>query len=124
MINVLHTAPILFTVNNKDNRTRSIKFVVANLLFKVGLPPSKKVGFICLNESPLKMMKNAFYFIVKDLFVLRIFKYFMTFLSCRKGLIRKSTLISKFMTPLTGKQITAIQILPNPISLEVWAIRL
>ena len=30
---------------------------------KVGLPPSKKICVICLNESPLKMMKNAFYFI-------------------------------------------------------------
>ena len=27
------------------------------------------------NESPLKMMKNAFYFTVKALFVLKIFKF-------------------------------------------------
>ena len=27
---------------------------------KVGLPPSKKVAFICINESHLKMMRNAF----------------------------------------------------------------
>ena len=42
---------------------------------KVGLSPSKK---ICVNwfiESPLKMMKNAFYFILKALFVLKIFKF-------------------------------------------------
>ena len=31
---------------------------------KVGLSPSKKFYFICLNETPLKMMKNAFYFIL------------------------------------------------------------
>ena len=31
--------------------------------------------FICFNESPLKMMKNAFYFILKALFVLMIFKF-------------------------------------------------
>ena len=28
-----------------------------------------------LNESPLKMMKNAFYFMLKALFVLEIFKF-------------------------------------------------
>ena len=27
-------------------------------------------------ESPLKMMKNAFYFTLKDLFILKIFKFF------------------------------------------------
>ena len=31
--------------------------------FKVGLLPSKKTCLLCVNESPLKMMKNAFYFI-------------------------------------------------------------
>ena len=35
----------------------------------------KKFLFICLNESPLKLMKNAFYFILKALFVLKIFKF-------------------------------------------------
>ena len=43
--------------------------------FKVGLSPSKKVCVICLIESPLKLMKNAFYFILKALFVLKIFKF-------------------------------------------------
>ena len=28
-----------------------------------------------VNESPLKMMKNAFYFTLKALFVLKIFKF-------------------------------------------------
>ena len=32
----------------------------------------KKVGFICFNESPLKMMNT---FILKVLFVLKIFKF-------------------------------------------------
>ena len=35
----------------------------------------KKKWFICFNESPLKMMKNAFYFILKALFVLKIFQF-------------------------------------------------
>ena len=34
-----------------------------------------KKSFIGFNESPLKMMKNAFYFILKAFFVLKIFKF-------------------------------------------------
>ena len=34
-----------------------------------------KILFVCFNESPLKMMKNAFYFILKALFVLETFKF-------------------------------------------------
>ena len=46
---------------------------------KVGLSPLKKDCVICLIESPLKMMKNAFYFILKALFDLKIFKYLWLF---------------------------------------------
>ena len=46
-----------------------------DLLIKVGLSPSKKSFFICFNDSPSKMMKNAFYFILKALFLLKIFKF-------------------------------------------------
>ena len=42
---------------------------------KVGLSPSKKICVICLIESPFKMMKNAFYFILIARFVLKIFKF-------------------------------------------------
>ena len=35
----------------------------------------KKGFFICFNDSPSKMMKNAFYFILKALFDLKIFKF-------------------------------------------------
>ena len=44
-------------------------------LVKVGLSPSKKIGVIRLIESPLKMTKNAFYFILKALFVLKSLKF-------------------------------------------------
>ena len=44
-------------------------------LFKVGISPSKKNRVICLIESPLKMMKNDFYFILKALFVLKLFRF-------------------------------------------------
>ena len=49
--------------------------VVMVYVIKVGLSPSKKACAICLIESPLKMMKNTFYFILKALFVLKIFKF-------------------------------------------------
>ena len=35
----------------------------------------KKLLFICFEKKPFKMMKNAFYFILKALFVLKIFKF-------------------------------------------------
>ena len=35
----------------------------------------QKTCIICLTESPLKMMKNAFYFILEDIFVLKTFKF-------------------------------------------------
>ena len=41
---------------------------------KAWLSPSKKI--IYFNDSPLKMMKNAFYFILKALFGLKIYKFF------------------------------------------------
>ena len=42
--------------------------------------------YYCFIEIPLKMMKNAFYFILKALFVLKIFK----FLSWLFGHVRKT----------------------------------
>ena len=36
----------------------------------------KKNCFINFNESSLKMMKNAFYLILKALFVLKMFEFF------------------------------------------------
>ena len=82
---------------------------------KIALSPSKKVCVICLTESPLKMIKNSFYFNLKALFVLKIFKFlWRLFWSCRKsGLIRKIKLTSKFMTSQPGLQRIAIHKLPN-----------
>ena len=84
-------------------------------VFKVGLSSSKKIRVICLIESPLKIMKNAFYFILRALSVLKIFKFLSyLFWSFRKnGLIRKIILTSKFMTSQPGLKTIAIQILPN-----------
>ena len=63
--------------------------IVINLdrkIIKVGLSRSKKVFFIYFHDSPLKMIKNAFYFILKALFVLKIFK----FLSWHFGHVEKT----------------------------------
>ena len=62
------------------------------------------------------MMKNdAFYFTLKAVFVLKIFKFFfMTFWSCRKnGSIRKIKLTSKSMKSQPAEQTIAIHTLPN-----------
>ena len=57
---------------------------------KVGLSPFKKIFAICLIESPLEMIKNAFYFILKALFHIKIFKFLpRLFGHVGKGLIRK-----------------------------------
>ena len=57
----------------------------------------QKSCFIFFNESLIKMMKNAFYFISKALFVL------LTFWPCgKKAFIRKISLISIFMTSKPG----------------------
>ena len=42
---------------------------------KVRLSPSKKFFFVCFNGSSSKMMKNAFYFMLKALVILKIFKF-------------------------------------------------
>ena len=56
-----------------------------NFFIKVGLSPSKKVAFICFNENPFKMMINASYFMLKALFILKIF----IFLSWLFGYVEK-----------------------------------
>ena len=43
--------------------------------FKVGLSAFKKNCPIYFDERPLKMMANAFGFTLKDIFVLKLFKF-------------------------------------------------
>ena len=70
-----------------------IAFETMRLLqtFKVGLSPSRKNCVICFVESPLKIMRNAFYFILKALFVLKIFM----FLSRRFGHVGKTASLER-----------------------------
>ena len=58
---------------------------------KVGLSPSQKKCVICFVKSSLKMMKNAFYFILRALFVLKKFK----FLSWLFGHVEKTTCLER-----------------------------
>ena len=75
----------------------------------------KNFCFTCFNDSPSKMMKNAFYFILKALFALKMF----TFLSWlfghveKNGLIRKIRLILKLMPSQPGSQTITIHVLLN-----------
>ena len=47
---------------------------------------SENSVFICFNDSPSKMKKNTFYFTLKALFVLKVFK----FLSWLFGYVEKT----------------------------------
>ena len=61
----------------KDIQFAKLTWSISHLELKVGLSLSKKVGFIYFNEIPLKMIKNndAFHFIIKAVFVLKIFTF-------------------------------------------------
>ena len=57
-------------------------------------------------------MKNAFYFMLKALFTLEILTFLSWFLFMKEnGLIRKLSLISMFMTFMTGQQVITIHML-------------
>ena len=49
--------------------------LLITLIIKVGLSPSKKNCVIYFIDSPLKILKKVFYFIIKALFVLKIFEF-------------------------------------------------
>ena len=59
------------------------------------------------------MMKNAFYFMLKALYVLKLFKFwFQLFGHVGKRLDKKAKVNSKFMTSQTGKQIITTHMFP------------
>ena len=65
---------------------------------KVGLSPSKKC-FICFTESSVKMMKNAFRFILKAISFSRYFNFCPDFLISRKnGLMKKNYDVTTWLT--------------------------
>ena len=70
-----YVSPKDFKGKFKDYTENSFPVLHLNIkIFKVRLSPSKKL-FICFNNSPSKMMNNAFYFILKALFVFKMFKF-------------------------------------------------
>ena len=68
--------PMIGIKNNKNLKAHLVRSQLPDLneVGRVRLSPSKK-KFICFNDSPSKMMKNVFYFILKALFILEIFKF-------------------------------------------------
>ena len=64
---------------NRDQKSKMVvkKVNMVKILWKLKsdchLP--KNIFSFCFNDSPSKMMRNAFYFFLKALFVLKIFKF-------------------------------------------------
>ena len=72
--------------NVKRNFAETLKWINlqifkgVNFPLKFGHSPSKKIYVICVIESLLKMTKNAFFFILKAFFVLKILSFCLDFL--------------------------------------------
>ena len=64
-------------------------------------------------ESPLKMMKNAFYFMPKALFIRYLHIYPDFLLMQENGWIRRLRFISRFMKPQAEQQMITINTSPN-----------
>ena len=109
------------SIENQFNYKKQMNFCVKLLPqtryfsnINVRLLRSKKICVFCFIDRPSKMMKNAFYFILKVLLFSRYFVFVTTFLSCRRNsLIRKIRLTSKLLTSQPGLQTIPIHILPN-----------
>ena len=65
---------IIKNLQEENTKFRSRVELLENKL-KVGFSPSKKNCVLCFIESSLKIMKNVFYFVLKALFVLKIFRF-------------------------------------------------
>ena len=111
---------------NKFSKNPTLYYYISGIFLNVCLSEHSYKGvrksvshfpkeFLLSNESSLKTIKNAFYFLLKIVFVLKIFKFLIsTFLvKWENGLMRKLRLISKFMTLLSGKQAIVIHVLSN-----------
>ena len=90
-----------------------LNFLSIQITLKSGPHFLRNCGFFCLFESPLKMIKNIFHFILKALFVRKILQFLSWLFSSKNDMIRKIRLNSKFTTSQTGLQTIAIHILLN-----------
>ena len=84
------------------------------MFLKVGASHSKNVAVICFHESLVKMIKNAFYFILKALSVLNVF-VFLSWLIGHVGmqLDKKAQINFKIFDDRGWGPIITIYILPN-----------
>ena len=85
---------MLFLFSKKTHQHRILYIqirICTEFQLEVGLSPSKKISVIYFIESPLKTMKNAFDFILKALFVLKIFN----FLSWLFGHVEKTAYLER-----------------------------
>ena len=76
------------------------KFTRRNQLKSDSNHPKK--SFICFNETSLKRMKNAFYFILKAPFVLEIFKFLSSLFAYAKNGLSKVNFIIYDVTALSS----------------------
>ena len=70
--NLFQIQIILVTIPTRTYNFK-VKKISSSLKEDSCLP--KEFCFICFNASSLKMMKNAFYFILKALFIVKMFKF-------------------------------------------------
>ena len=73
---------------------RVIVWFMLTIFINVGRSPSKRNCFIYFNESPFKMMKNAFHFILKAL-KSSFWKLFLCFLFWLFGQIGKTAKVER-----------------------------
>ena len=71
----------LFTsLTQSSSKTLSIQLFLCDWYLQGSWTLPSKINFvICFKDSPLKIMKNAFYFTLKALFVFKIFKFLSWF---------------------------------------------
>ena len=62
----------------------------------------KKIVLLCFDESSLKLKKNTFYYILKAIFVLKIFIVLSYLFGDTEKINTNIRLISKFMTSQPG----------------------
>ena len=79
---LLSANPAFYQVNHYFKITVIVFIYLINFVrmftlkvLRFGLSPFQKNCVLCVIESPLKRIKNAFYFILKALFILKIFEF-------------------------------------------------
>ena len=116
---------INFWLVGLSNSKTLLQFMIFKFIFqefKVGISPSKKICVICSIESPLKLMKNVFNFILNAFFVLKMFRLLSRLFGHaeKTAWLERKRLTSKFMTSQPDLQ---LQYIYCPISHKVKVTR-